>query len=182
MDNNWTIELADQLTFDWEVQLRPRWAGLTDEEYLWEPVRDMWSVRPRGTGRTPQAVGDRGAEIDYERPEPKPTPVTTIAWRMGHLLVGVFGERNARYFGGPPVDYASYDYPLTADDALAQLDDGYRLWNDGVRGLTAADLAARCREPGFETDSMAMLILHINRELGHHGAEINLLRDLYLWR
>ena len=77
MDNDWTAELADQLTFDWEVQLRPRWTGLTDEEYLWEPVREMWSVRPSGTGRTPMAVGGGGAEIDYRIPEPKPIPVTT---------------------------------------------------------------------------------------------------------
>jgi hypothetical protein len=182
MDNDWTVELADQLTFDWEVQLRPRWEGLTDEEYLWEPVRDMWSVRPRGTGRTPMAVGGGDAEIDYEHPEPNPPPSTTIAWRMGHLLVGVFGDRNARYFDGAPVEYATYDYPLTADDALAQLDRAYRDWNDGVRKLSAADLAARCREPGFEADSMAALVLHINREVCHHGAEINLLRDLYRWQ
>ena len=30
--------------------------------------------------------------------------------------------------------------------------------------------------------SMAELVLHINREMLHHGAEIALLRDLYLWR
>jgi hypothetical protein len=29
---------------------------------------------------------------------------------------------------------------------------------------------------------MAALILHINREALHHGAEISLLRDLYRWR
>ena len=29
---------------------------------------------------------------------------------------------------------------------------------------------------------MAALILHIHRELIHHGAEIALLRDLYAWR
>ena len=29
---------------------------------------------------------------------------------------------------------------------------------------------------------MAELVLHINREMLHHGAEIALLRDLYLWR
>ena len=29
---------------------------------------------------------------------------------------------------------------------------------------------------------MAELILHINREIIHHGAEINLLRDLYRWQ
>ena len=28
---------------------------------------------------------------------------------------------------------------------------------------------------------MAALVLHINREMLHHGAEIALLRDLYLW-
>jgi hypothetical protein len=29
--------------------------------------------------------------------------------------------------------------------------------------------------------SMAELVLHINREMLHHGAEVALLRDLYLW-
>ncbi len=29
---------------------------------------------------------------------------------------------------------------------------------------------------------MAALVLHINREMLHHGAEIALLRDLYLWK
>ena len=29
---------------------------------------------------------------------------------------------------------------------------------------------------------MAELVLHINREMLHHGAEVALLRDLYLWQ
>jgi hypothetical protein len=29
---------------------------------------------------------------------------------------------------------------------------------------------------------MAALVLHINREVLHHGAEIALLRDIYRWR
>ena len=60
--------------------------------------------------------------IDFAYPEPSPPPVTTIAWRIGHLLVGVFGDRLARHFGGPAVDYDSYEYPSTANDALARLD------------------------------------------------------------
>ena len=105
---------------------------LTDEEYLWEPVREMWSVRPSGTGRTPMAVGGGGTEIDYQIPEPKPVPVTTIAWRIGHLLVGVFGERNARYFDGPAIDYATYVYPMSATEALT----GWtRLTGSGTRGF-----------------------------------------------
>jgi hypothetical protein len=29
---------------------------------------------------------------------------------------------------------------------------------------------------------MEGLVLHVNKELIHHGAEISLLRDLYRWR
>jgi hypothetical protein len=52
-------------------------------------------------------------------------------------------------------------------------------------GLTAdfAGLARPCgpAEP-FPDAPMASLVLHINREVIHHGAEIALLRDLYRWR
>jgi hypothetical protein len=47
----WNQLLRDQFEWHWEHQLRSRLAGLADEEYLWEPVVDAWSVRPRGTGR-----------------------------------------------------------------------------------------------------------------------------------
>ncbi len=80
---------------------------------------------------------------------------------------------------GPPVSYDSYDYAGTAAQALVDLDEQYARWIDGIRTLSVAGLAERCREPGFETDSMAAMILHIHREVIHHGAEIALLRDLY---
>ena len=179
MELDLTTELDKQLSWHWEYQLWPRWQGLTDDEYLWEPVAGAWSVRPAGDAASPAPMGSGSARIDWARPVPDPAPVTTIAWRVGHILVGIYGDRNARYFGGPPTSYPDYDYPLTADDALDRLDQGYRTWIAGVRGLTAADLAQNCREPGFESDSMMALILHINRELIHHGAEISLLRDLY---
>jgi hypothetical protein len=165
---DWTNELDKQLSWHWENQLRPRLVGLDDREYLWEPVPGMWSVR---SGR-----------IDFAYPQPTPAPVTTIAWRIGHLLVGVFGERIARHFGGPAVGFRSYDYPSTAADALARLDDMYEQWIAGVRSLDDAGLAEPCGEDGFEQDPMAALILHIHREVIHHGAEICLLRDLYGWQ
>ena len=162
---DWTNELDKQLSWHWENQLRPRLAGLTDEEYFWEPVPGMWSVR---SGR-----------IDFTYPPPTPAPVTTIAWRIGHLLVGVFGERIARHFGGPAISHATYVYPSTAADALARLDDMYAQWIAGVRSLDDDGLRQPCGEHGFEQDPMAGLILHIHREVIHHGAEICLLRDLY---
>jgi hypothetical protein len=178
---DWTAELGKQLSWHWENQLRPRLRGLTDAEYFWEPVPGCWNIRPREQAvAVPIGVGDY--IIDFAFPEPDPPPVTTIAWRIGHLIVGVFGDRNARYFNGPPVSYQSYDYPGTADQALTALDEQYRRWIEGVRTLGLTRLAERCREPGFETDSMAALILHIHREVIHHGAEIALLRDLYRHR
>ncbi len=97
-------------------------------------------------------------------------------------MVGVFGDRNARYFAGPPIGYDDYAYPVTAARSLADLDAGYDRWVAGVKALTAAELAAPCREPGHETESMAGLVLHIHREVIHHGAEISLLRDLWAAR
>lgn len=176
--------LGDQVEWHWAVQARPRLAGLTDDEYRWEPVAGAWNVRPRGSGPPPGAVqvGSGAGVIDFAVPEPVPPPVTTIAWRLGHLVVGVLGERNARCFDGPPFDYDSYDYPLTAAGALHDLDAGFARWVRGVRSLGEDDLHAPCGEPWHESDSMAELVLHINRELIHHLAEVALLRDLWTRR
>ena len=181
---DWTSELVEQLDLHWRTQLRPRLDGLTDEEYRWEPVRDAWNVRPRGTGSAPIQAGRGDFTIDFAIPEPDPAPVTTIAWRIGHVVVGVLGARAASHFGAPPVDYDSHEYPGDAATALAQLDATYAAWIAGVRGLGADDLrrAVGPAEGPYAQRPMAELVLHINREVLHHGAEIALLRDLYRWR
>ncbi|WP_088288591.1 DinB family protein [Kineosporia sp. A_224] len=186
---DWNAALLDQLTVHWESQLRPRLAGLTDEEYLWEPVPGCWNVRPRGTSTAPVQGGSGAMVIEFAFPAPEPAPVTTIAWRLGHVLVGVLGARNASHFGGEACDYLTYDYPATADEALARLDDQYGQWVAGVRSLGGADtpgdgLLRPCgpAEGPYADLSMAGLVLHIHRELIHHGAEVALLRDLYAAR
>ena len=184
MELNWTELLVDQVDWHWTHQLRPRLDGLTDDEYRWEPVAGAWNVRPRGTSTTAIAAGSGDWVIDFEFPQPEPAPVTTIAWRIGHLVVGVFGMRVASHFGGEPVGYDTYDYPGDAATALARLDKVYAEWLAGVRGLGADGLARPCgpAEGPFAEASMAALVLHINRETLHHGAEIALLRDLYRWQ
>lgn len=112
----------------------------------------------------------------FRRP---PAPVATIAWWLGHVILGVSADRNARHFGGPPIDYDSYGYPGTAAAALPALDEQYARWINGVSTLSSDALVQACGEPGFESDPMAGLVLHIHREVIHHGAEISLLRDLY---
>lgn len=186
---DWVVELVDQLDGHWIHQLRPRLNGLTDAEYLWEPAPGCWTVRPRTDPPDATMVGpiDGRFVLDLVRPAPSPPPVTTIAWRMAHLIVSVLGSRVAAQFGGPPRNDATFAYAGTAGEALAQLDDVYAGWIAGVRGLDDAGLARPCGPSeaanGNSPDiPLASLVLHISREIIHHGAEISLLRDLYRHR
>jgi hypothetical protein len=183
-DVDWNFQVAEQLDSHWREQLRPRLDGLTDAEYRWEPVPGAWNVRPRGTGSAPIEAGSGEFVMDFAFPEPEPPPVTTIAWRLGHIVVGVLGMRVASHFGAPAIDYRTHSYPGDAATALGQLDAAYAAWNAGVRGLGTDGLARACgpAEGPYAQASMAELVLHINREMLHHGAEIALLRDLYLWQ
>lgn len=187
MDIDWNLQLAEQLDLHWRAALRPRLDGLTDEEYFWEPVAGCWSVRPRGMSTAPIAVGAGDYTLEFAYPAPDPPPVTTIAWRLAHIIVGCFAARNGSHFGGPDIgDSASqcwrkFTYAGTAEHALEQLDEVYARWIAGVRGLGADGLGRPCgpAEDPYGDEPMATLVLHINREVIHHGAEITLLRDLY---
>jgi DinB superfamily len=183
---DWNFQLAEQLDWHWREYLRPRLDGLTDAEYRWEPVAGAWNVRPRGTGTgtAPVELGAGEFVLDYARPEPDPPPLTTIAWRLGHVTVDVLGMRVASHFDGPRVEHRTHRYPGDAATALDQLDTAYAGWIGGVRGLGPDGLARACgpAEGRWAQAPMAELVLHINREMLHHGAEIALLRDLYLWR
>ncbi|MET9230457.1 DinB family protein [Lentzea sp. NPDC003310] len=163
---DWNKQLTDQLEFHWNVAARARLNGLTDDEYFWEPVPGAWTVHEDNS-------------IDWEYPQPEPAPVTTIAWRMAHIIVGVFNARTASHFGGPPADHATWQYAMTADEALKQLDDAYEAWMAGARTADLSKAVGPAEGP-FAAEPMATLVLHINREVIHHLAEIALLRDLYL--
>lgn len=178
---DWNAELVDQLELHWDTLLRPHLDGLTDDEYTWEPVPGCWNLRHRAEAATPMAAGGGDLVLDFAFPEPDPPPVTTIAWRIGHLLVGVLGLRVANHFAGPPIAYETYAWPATADAAVAALDDVHAAWIAGVRGLGDAGLAEPVgpAEGPYADRSYAALVLHIHREVLHHGAEILLLRDLY---
>ena len=176
---DWAHELSDQLDWHWRNRLRPRLVGLTDEEYFWEPVSDCWTVRPR---RSESERGGGQFTVDYAFPTPATAPFTTVAWRLAHLTVHVLAKRAEMYFGGPPIDYDGYVYAGTAAAALAQLDRSYDDWSSGIRQATTAELG-RLLGPSagpFADRPLAAVVLHINREVIHHGAEIALLRDLHL--
>ena len=161
-------QLAEQLDIHWTTQLRPRFDGLSDDEYFWRPVPNCWTVHLDGS-------------IDFEHPAPQPAPFTTIAWRLAHVIVGVLAMRNHSHFSGPPADYQSWPYATDAATALRQLDDAYRTWIAGVRTLDDRGLRKPCgpAEGPYSDYPISALVLHINREMIHHGAEIACIRDLY---
>lgn len=178
---DWNRTLLEQWEFHWNHQLRARLDGLTDDEYFWSPVPDAWSVRPRGTSTAPAQIGPGDFTIDYAFPPPAPATFTTIAWRLGHVIVGVLAERNAAHFGAPAASYDSWEYAGSAAAALGQLETQVDRWVAGVRSLGQAGLVVPVgeKEP-YPEAPMADLVLHIHRELIHHLSEVCLLRDLYL--
>lgn len=66
----------------WEqscARLQRRCRGLSDEELLWEPVSQAWNLVP-----DPTRPG--GWTYPYEDDQPEPAPVTTLGWRLVHLI------------------------------------------------------------------------------------------------
>ncbi|ROO84915.1 DinB family protein [Actinocorallia herbida] len=186
-DFSWNRTLREQWEQHYQYQLRARLQDLTDEEYFWSPVAGPWTVRPRAAAGEPapgpdaHGVGD--FLVDFTYPMPEPAPFTTIAWRLGHVIVGVLAVRNAAHFGGPPASYESWEYAGDAATALTQLETQLDRWLAGVASLGEDGLRAPIgpAEP-FPDAPTAALVLHIHRELIHHLSEVCLLRDLYLHR
>ena len=167
MTVNWSRLIIEQAEFHWDVHLWPRLDGLTDEEFFWEPATNSWNVRK----------GDDGTFVaDQTWPEPDPAPITTIGWRINHLIDN-YGRRANHYFDTNVPDHV----PGSAADGLAQLELSYRTWIDTVSALDDEQIQAPLGPKGEEyaEDPMAALIVHVAREGIHHGAEICLLRDLY---
>ena len=152
-----------------------RLAGLSDEEYLWEPVPGCWSLRPDGLGRWQLDGGGGGG------PAPDPVPVTTIAWRVGHLGGLALGGLTDRRFGEGAGSPQSDDFPAEAGAVPAFLDGHYKAWRAGLAGLDAQGWEAPLGPSwGPYSDSNTVdLALHVLDEVVHHAAEVGLLRDLW---
>ena len=163
-------------------RLLARVAGMTDAEYLREPVPGCWSIRPRGDIPADRAYGGGPWVVEFTRPEPDPPPFTTLAWRLCHLASGML-QRADYTVGAHAMTRADYVVPATAVDGIASLTTACAAWHDVLTVTTDADLdqIGRCQFPqGLDpTVPFWQTIWWVNQELLHHGAEIALLRDLY---
>ena len=163
-------------------RLLTRLVGLTDDEYLWEPVPGCWSVRPRAAVQTNRAIGGGDWLLERAYPEPDPPPFTTLAWRLCHLA-STITLRTDYTIGTKTLTWESYDIPQTADTAIAALTDALQAWHDALTSATDADLdqVGRSSFPWGLDPTLPFLDITwwVNQELLHHGGEIALLRDLY---
>ena len=166
-------------TFDYIwARLAGRLGGLSDEEYFWEPVSGCWSLRQDNEGRWRLDGGGGGG------PAPDPAPVTTIAWRLGHLGGLALGGFADRRFGEGKLRAEDIDYPAIAAAVPGFLDEHYQAWRAGMAGLSPQEWAAPLGSAWgpYAEASTVDLALHVLDEVIHHGAEVGLLRDLYAHR
>lgn len=116
--------------------------------------------------------------------EPDEAPVTTIAWRLGHLHTGfaggwewTFGERRR----DPKL---LVDFTPSAEEAVARFWETVDRWRDGVATVTEEQLdTVGFSQYPYASDpdeKYADVLWAGNLEFIHHMAEIALLRDL--WR
>ena len=163
-------------------QLLNRLDGLTDEEYLWEPVPGCWSIRPRAEIGTPRSIGGGEWALELDSSPPDPPPFTTLAWRLNHLASGI--ALRADYLDGTrAMTWDDYQVPDTAVGAIDTLASVSGAWRSMLDNATDADLdqVGRSSFPWGLDPELPLLdiVWWVNQELLHHGAEIALLRDLY---
>ena len=173
--------LREQFEFALD-RLVTRVQGMTDPEYLWEPVANCWSVRRRQEAQTTRAFGAGDWVLEFDRAEPGAEPFTTIAWRVCNLYSGLL--MRADYTNGAKsLTWDEITMPHTATAAVDAIVLSGASWRSTMDELHDADLdeIGRSSFPwGLDPQlPYISIVWWVNQELLHHGAEIALLRDLY---
>ena len=163
---------------------RSRLAGLTDDEYFWEPVPGCCTIRRTDSGAYRGDDADRPVAVLRPATGAGDPPFTTIAWRLWHLIGCYGGKRNPQWLGvqRPPGGFERDDpAPATAAAAIAALERAHAFWQGVLQELPAAswwEPLGPVAGP-YAEDDRASLVLHQLDEQIHHGAELGVLRDLY---
>jgi hypothetical protein len=197
------LELMDQIE---RFTLDRAWDGLTDDEFFWEPFATTWSIRRAGECATPDPFGAGDWVADFAIPEPDPVPLTTIAWLYWHIgtLPGRLCELD--FFGGTHTMASGWTSPYlahhpmfsTAAEAVSALRDGWGRLGAAIEH--ADDDQLEVTTPGYSYAAeppqgglcvlgpptpprpATRFIAGALNEIGHHGTQIGVLRDLYAWR
>jgi hypothetical protein len=175
--------------------LQRAWSGLTDDELMWEPAGETWSIRPVTECRTatPFVSGSLAADFDADRAlaAESAEPLTSIAWLFWHV-----GSQPARlaeldFFGGDHRAESGWTSPYlaahpmftTADAAVTTMQTGWRALDAALRSASDEQLERPTRFWGYggpgPMGSGAQIVALILNEVSHHGTQIGVLRDFY---
>jgi hypothetical protein len=168
-----------QLDVSW-LLLTMHLEQVTDEEALWEPASNCWSVRqgPDGTWAA-----------DWAMPEPEPFPASSVGWVMWH--VGFWWNHTyTRCFGEPDavtekLDWsaaaAATPWPGDVASAVKWLNDCRDRWIGALESLSETELDSTERSGWFAdgTLSLGHVLAWANIELMKNAAEIGSLRHLH---
>ena len=158
--------------------------GLTDAEYLWEPVAACMTLRVAADGsfradRRPEDESDGENESEDEN-EVRPAPFTTIGWRVWHIGADCL-RSYGRFFGDETLGGDLQLWPGTAAEGVELMGRDWSRFRSQVESLgddgLLQPLGPRAGAYGHET--YLLLALHALDEVAHHGAELGVLRDLY---
>lgn len=191
--------LLEVMFFIERFTLGRAWDGLTDEEYLYEPVPGAWSIHPIDECTTPDPwrSGEWGADYDLSIvmgaiAGGPPEPMTTIGWLCWHMGSMPGRTVELEIFGGPHATESGWSSPYvaahpifpTAAEAVTELQAGWNRLRAGLLLSTDDQLEQRVRfygyggEPGPEATG-AQVVASVLNEVSHHATQIGVLRDLY---
>ncbi|WP_375482338.1 DinB family protein [uncultured Jatrophihabitans sp.] len=153
------------------VMLLDRLDGLDADEYRWSPIPGAADLVP--------VVGDELVATENHGGE----PIRTIAWSLAHLVDGFLTRADhvdgthslAEEYGPFPGD------PTDAVDELRRAADRWRVAVAGADDEQAMQVGYSAYPAGLDRGlPFVDIVWWVNRELIHHGADIAMMRDLYL--
>jgi hypothetical protein len=151
-----------------------RLRDLTDDEFLWQPATDVWTIR--------MVDGQARPDVEAWPPTGDPAPPRTLAWSIDHLAAGCL-IRADWLVGRHALESDDLEYPMTADAGIDFLRRGLDAWRSALDQMTDDDLdtVGRSAYPHGRDPSLPLIeiVWWMSRELIFHVGEIWYARDLY---
>ena len=168
------VTAGDLVERAWAV-MEPNLAGLTDEEYFWEPEPGWWGVRRRAEVRSPNCWGKGDWVVEHCFDGSMQAP-TTIGWRLMHAY-DCTNDFTSRMFGHGGIGWNEIDVPDTAAGAVALMSGAMRHLGDELAAHDDQVLLGTGdsddSRPRWRILGTALI------EAIHHTAEIGVLRAWY---
>lgn len=155
--------------------------GLTDQEFFWEPVEDVWTIRlrrPDESPGSPTCVGGGDYVLDDAPEDPDPAPFTTIAWRLGHvMLINRMFSNHLLGPGDPTFD--DVEIPSSAEAGVGAWRDSYVEYAELLSTTTGLERDLQVPWGVRKKQSLWHWTLVLLQENVHHLAETGVVRDLF---